>query len=190
VPPCRFLENASFENGPSGIATTPHSWINCGHFIHTPPDVFASDSINGYSIYVQTINGQRCLGLVVRSNNTSECVFQDLTSPLEPRNYEIQMVVSRPTTYDSGDPSNRQPAKFNQPVVLKFRGVDEQGESFLIHKTNPIRKTHWEKLSIPFQLDRTMTRFMIRASHDPLFVLPYDYYNGGVLIDAVTIIER
>ena len=72
------LKNPSFEDTPHH-SKTPKGWENCGFEEESPPDVHPTGE---FGVKKGAVHGKTYLGMVVRDNDTWECIGQRLLQPL------------------------------------------------------------------------------------------------------------
>jgi hypothetical protein len=168
----RYIKNPSFEVGTPGNSTLPTHWFNCGFEGETPPDLH-SDSTKSFDVTIDAIDGDHFVGMVVRDNETWECIIQPFNEPIS-GDFKARFMVARSDIYLSFSDN------FITPAVLRIIGVTTDDTDVILHETPPIIYTRWEEyrvsLSVPFEMKA------IKLS--PYYAEPYlSPYNGNVLID-------
>ena len=131
-----LIKNGSFEaNGP-GPSTLPKHWYNCGDFGYSPPDIHSQKPyFYFFEVEKEAPKGSHFLALVVRDNQTTECVGQELKSPLEAgKAYRISLFLSISDRYESlastQDLNVRR--SFNDPADIEIYGLDKVGNRYLL----------------------------------------------------------
>jgi hypothetical protein len=143
------IANPSFEAGIPGVLRVPDEWTDCGAEGETPPDLFKSEEKIGYNVTAISEDGSQYVGLVVRSNDTRECLFQELDQPIE-GTIRGELLLARSNRYTSLDRITGDPVEYNTPASMEVIGVDDSGTDFLLYATQPVVDTNWTTVSFDF----------------------------------------
>jgi hypothetical protein len=120
-----------------GVLRVPDEWTDCGAEGETPPDLFKSGEKIGYNVTAISEDGSQYVGLVVRSNDTRECLFQELDQPIE-GTIRGELLLARSNRYTSLDRITGDPVEYNTPASMEVIGVDDSGTDFLLYATEPV----------------------------------------------------
>jgi hypothetical protein len=174
-----LLYNTSFEEGTPGNSLTPRWWLDCGFENETPPDLHSNTKGKHFNVAIDAQEGDKFVGMVVRDNNTWECLQQNFAKPIS-GNFTIRLLVARSATYQSLSRANGSPSNYVTPAVLRVIGVDESGEEFVLYRSSLIINTSWEEIITTIQVPFQMTAIRLSPYYKEPFLFPY---NGNVLID-------
>ena len=177
------LKNPSFEDAPHH-SHTPKGWENCGFEGESPADVHPSGE---FGVDKSAAHGKTYLGMVVRDNDSWECVGQRLPQPLLVDTcYHLDFLACRSETYISLSRATNQQANYNIPAVIRIWGgyEDKEKDGFeMLAETASIAQTDWQEYQVTF----TST-----AAYDYLYLEAYfdqgrpNPYNGNVLVDGLS----
>jgi len=181
------IKNSSFEEGEAGLHTLPIGWHNCGEVDRSPPDLFESGVENDFNVNVIGDKGSKFVGLVVRSDGTRECMYQQLPQTIESGEYLIDLTVARSKRYTSIDLVTGDIVEYNQPVILQVIGIDEIGNEELFYSSVLIDSESWINLKYGFNINRSFKKIRVTPNYGQLDSIPY---NGNVLIDEFKIEVR
>ena len=137
-----YLKNPSFEDVPND-SRPPKFWKDEGFEEYTPTDIHPSGS---YGVTAKAADGKTYVGMVVRDDESWECIGQPLSKPLQADScYFMAVKLMRSPEYQSMSPLKRAPANFNKPCVLRVWGGKKKGKGMkLLHETSPVDHTHWK----------------------------------------------
>ncbi|KAA3621960.1 MAG: hypothetical protein DWQ02_26820 [Bacteroidetes bacterium] len=180
-----ILLNSSFEEGQYGASLMPDYWRNCGWASESPSDLHLSGGV-AFDVYQEAVDGYQYVGMVVRSNGTHECIFQEFEPYILPGEYDLLMVVSRSEVFNSVDQVTGEEASYHFPVTLQIFGKNEIDDTeSLLFMTYPIDFTDWHVIQNTFVIEENTSAIKIAA-----FFTDDEYYNGNVLIDKIIIAKR
>lgn len=180
-----ILRNGSFEEGFPGLSSKPDYWLDCGWVSESPPDLHSSGGV-AFEVYQEAIDGYQYVGLVVRSNETYECLYQELDVPMNPGVYDLMLVVSRSPLYVSVAQVTGDDANLNNPVILEVRGTRSiDGKEFMLFQTDPIESTDWVIIEDIIKIEDDVSKIKFLS-----FFVGEETYNGNVLIDKIVIAKR
>jgi len=175
------LTNPSFE-GERKHSVVPKGWSNCGQEGETPPDIQPSGD---FGVTRKPFHGQSYLGMVVRDNDTWECVSQRIGLPmLKDSCYQLRLHACQSPTYISISRATAQEVNFKQPCRLRLWGVREEGSTAyeLLAETPLIDHRDWQLYTLSFTPKVNITRIYLEAYYESDDVPPY---NGNVLVDGM-----
>ena len=179
------LKNPSFEDAPHH-SHTPKGWENCGFEGESPADVHPSGE---FGVEKGAAHGKTYLGMVVRDNDTWECIGQPLPQPLRVDTcYRVDFLACRSPKYISLSRATNQQANYNTPVVIRIWGgyEDKEKEGFeMLAESKPIANTDWEKFELFFTSGEPYDYLYLEAYFDQGRPIPY---NGNVLVDELSAI--
>jgi len=179
------LDNPSFEEPNRAPGQTPSFWINLGEATATPPDI----QPGYFGVKEVPHHGRAYLGLVVRENNTWEGVGQVLDGILrKDSSYTFSLSLNRSNTYLSPTMLCSEPAKFNNPTILKIWGYNTKTkQEELLAESQPVSHSKW--VDYEFVLKPTL------GDYDELDLMAYyapgfEQTNGNLLIDDCSAIVK
>jgi len=175
------LTNSSFEESEAGISTLPSGWEDCGHpGLKTPPDLFENGMDNPFNVNAIATSGIKYVGMVVRDDESRECIYQVLEEPIDPDEYVIKVIAARSDRYTSLSPTTVQSVEFNRPAIIDIFGVDEDGNEDLLYRSDLIESTDWITIQYRFSTNKSYEKVKITSNYQQPVLFPY---NGNVLID-------
>lgn len=174
------LKNPSFEDTPRH-SRAPTGWKDEGFEGYSPTDIQPSGD---FAVNTKAADGQTYVGMVVRDDETWECIGQPLDKPLQADTcYFMSVKLMRCPDYVSVSPLTRQRANFNKPCVLRVWAGKTNGKGMeLLKETLPIDHEVWKTYDLKLQPGDTYDYLYLEAYHyfGGNEVLPY---NGNLLID-------
>ena len=170
------LQNPSFEGFPHA-AQTPDGWLDCRDFPRqTPPD---TQPIEAFGHPKKAQNGRTYLGLVVRSDSSTEGVYQKLTSPLlKGVTYKFSVWAHSSATFKSVVTNKEE--DFKTPTLIEFWGNTGKISQKLA-ASEPIAANDWKQLNFVFTPTANFSNFIIKA-----YFNGDRPYNGNVMIDNLS----
>lgn len=179
-----YLNNPSFE-GERKASHPPKGWNNHGALMETPPDT----QPGAFEVTLEPFEGKSYIGMVVRENDTTEKVGQQLQKPLQAgKCYEFSIHVAKASNYISGghlDRTKVNDVNHDTPAKLRIWGGTFYGAAEeLLGETKEIVNTgRWLKRTFKFEPKGTFNYIILEAFYITPVLLPY---NGNVLLDAAT----
>lgn len=161
------LENPSFEDFPRH-SHVPIHWNNEGFKGESPADTQPNGS---FGVTAPATDGQTYVGMVVRDNETWECVGQRLEHPLRAYTcYLWSVALMRSPEYISVSRITKLKANFNKPCVLRVWGGKTKGKGMeLLNETEPVDHEAWEEYKLLLEPSDT---------YDYIYLEAYYYYGG------------
>jgi hypothetical protein len=99
-----IVSNSSFESGFPGAGRLPANWANCGQNSPPPCDIFRNNSQNNpWGVTKFAFDGEQYVGMVTRSDGSTECIEQEFSNLYASHNYKFGLVISRSESFISGD---------------------------------------------------------------------------------------
>lgn len=167
-----YFRNPSFEDTPRASAS-PVGWYS-----NTPgstPDILPG----AWGIDFPAKDGKTCLGLVTRSDSTTENITQALATPLESGVcYSFSIFLAHAQKY----------VGFNQPVRLRVWGSAVKGSKGKLMAFSPlINHSDWRSYRFQFFTSTEVRYITLEAWYGPGIIFKY---NGNILLDDCSAIER
>ncbi len=166
------LVNPSFEDDPSD-ATMPKGWLACNS--GTTPDI-----LPGYwGQYMEADHGDTYLGLITRSNSTSESIGQRLSTHLDPSScYGFKIALAKAGLY----------AGYKKPIKLRvWLGSSKCSKDLLIYESPLVEHLDWKDYIIKFNTDEKTYKYIIFEA----FHKEGSYsHMGNILLDNISTISR
>ena len=162
-------------------------WATCGGFPDaTPADVHPA---NIFEVTKQPIEGNSYLGMVVRDDNTWECISTRIRDPINVRHcYSFSIYLARSATYLS--PTKKYPDKrvsFTIPIKLRIWGGNRKTkEKYLLAQSKPVSHLYWKKYEFTLRPKRIFDLLILEAMYAD-GVTPY---NGHILVDNASALVR
>lgn len=180
-----FLKNPSFEDV-TGPAKVLSDWAGCDIVGETPPDI----QPGSFSVKQVAQDGGTYLGLVVRDNETSEAVGQQLSMPLKAAtSYSFSLYLCRSPIYLSASKATGQEVNYATPVKLRIWGGNaECDKKELLAESDMVANTDWKQYDFelePIQFERDFIIIEAYYKTPVLFA-----YNGNILLDNCSPIVR
>ena len=175
------LQNPSFEDEPQH-SLPPRGWEDRGFHGESPPDTQPSGD---FGVTQKPFHGQSYLGMVVRDNDTWECVAQEIDQPLQKDScYQLGLRASQSPYYVSISRVTGKEVNFNQPCRLRLWGARKKGGKGyeLLAETPPVDHPDWQRYTLSFTPTMDITYIYLEAYYSSDGV---GAYNGNVLVDKV-----
>lgn len=185
---CLALENPSFELDKPARSRTPTGWKNMANSSESPNDIHGNEPAEAwFGVQTKTAFGNRFIGLVTRSNFTSEAIGQRLARPLErDSSYQFSLYLARSPSYESFDRKTGEPANYNQPTVLKIWGAARKSrERQLLAESMPVKNEDWRLFEFTLKPADFDCRWLILEASFEANSKPY---NGNLLIDNCSLV--
>ena len=180
------LQNTSFEQGRAGHAMVPFRWKNCGSKEESPTDLHSSsDGVDFFEVRNRAADGDKYIGMVTRSNGTTECICQEIPGLLAPGTYDIALLAALPDRLQSYDRRTNRPANYAQPVMLEIVGISTNDRAVVLATTDRIEKDSWEMIRMEVSSPVALKRIELRTIH-----IGEKPYNGAVLVDRFELAVR
>lgn len=179
--PIRLL-NPSFEDIPRA-SIPPEHWASCENFLgESPPDVHPSGHFN---VTKAPYDGESYLGMVARSNETWENVFQRLAIPFEEDQcYAFSIFLARSTKYLSPVRGSDDLKSYEDPIVFKiWGGFDGCDKSEILAESKLVQNTEWEEYVFKIKPSRPYKYVIFEAFYKTPCLFPY---NGNILLDKAS----
>jgi hypothetical protein len=172
------IKNPSFEDTPK-CCTAPKDWTNTGPVEETAPDIQP-----GYFSVLQTAyDGNTFMGMVVRDNNTSEELTQQLSKKmLQNSSYSFTIALSKAGSYLSVSRTTRESVNYATPCILNIWGGNALGEKAeLLAYSEKIDNKTWKEYTFTLNPKKNSYTFLtLETAHaDP----NYTRQNGNILLD-------
>ena len=177
-----YLENPSFEDIPQH-STPPSGWEDHGFEGQSPTDIHPKGN---FGVYRAPIHGNTYLGMVVREDETYECIGQKLKETIKAGHcYQMEIAVTRSRYYIST--TAKKPDEFtNQitPCVLRvWGGLASSEEKILLAVIGPVKAHEWQYYLIDLQSAVDCDYLYLEAFYDEFVKSPY---NGNILVDNLS----
>jgi hypothetical protein len=180
------LKNPSFEGKPQH-SITPIGWDDRGFAEESAPDTHPSGD---FGVTREPYDGKSYLGMVVRDNDTWECVGQKLSMPLlQDSCYTMSLHATRSKFYVSISRMTGKEVNFNKPCRLRLYGASgREGKGYeLLAETPLIDHTDWQQYTLTFTPTMDVIYIYLEAYYESDAGAPY---NGNVLVDNLEGIWR
>jgi hypothetical protein len=167
-----YFRNPSFEDDPRASAS-PKGW-------HTATPGSTPDILPGaWGIENVPQDGKTCVGLVTRSDGTSENIAQALAEALPNGGcYNFSIYLSHLDRY----------VGFDHPVRLRVWGSATKGEKGTLLDASPlINHSDWRRYSFQFYTSGVIRYLTLEAWYGPGTTFKY---NGNILLDNCSPIEK
>lgn len=160
------LLNPSFEDE-AADATVPRNWIACDP--NTTPDILPGF----WGVYLEPSDGETYVGLITRSDGSSERIGQRFSQPLSSGNcYRFSMDICRSENYTG----------YNQTIQIRlWVGNSICAKDQMIYLSDPIKNNEWKTLHIEFNAKNNASHFRIEA-----YTNDSNHPKGNILIDNLT----
>jgi hypothetical protein len=167
-----YFKNPSFEDTPKASAS-PRGW-NTG----TPgstPDILPG----AWGLEVVPQDGATCVGLVTRSDGTTENITQSLSEPLSGGVcYTFSIYLAHLEKY----------VGFNHPARIRVWGSATKGDKGTLLDTSPlINHSDWQRYQFQFFTPGVVRYLTLEVWYGPGTTF---YYNGNILLDNCAPIEK
>jgi hypothetical protein len=167
-----YFRNPSFEDTPRENAC-PAGWHSSAP--GSTPDILPG----AWGIDFAPQDGKTCLGLVTRSDNTTETISQALAEPLVGGVcYSFSVYIAHAEKY----------VGFNNPVRLRVWGSATKGSKGTLLASSPlINHSDWRSYNFQFYTPGEARYLTFEAYYAPGTTFKY---NGNVLLDNCSPIEK
>ncbi|NBC06811.1 MAG: hypothetical protein GVY26_06410 [Bacteroidetes bacterium] len=176
------LKNPSFEDEPQH-SLPPRGWEDRGFHGESPPDTQPSGD---FGVTQKPFHGQSYLGMVVRDNDTWECVAQEIGQPmLKDSCYQLVLHACQSPYYVSISRATAKEVNFNQPCRLRLWGARKKGGKGyeLLAETPLVDHQDWQRYTLSFRPTMDITYIYLEAYYSSDGV---GAYNGNVLVDGMS----
>lgn len=177
-----LLNNGSFErDGAAFNSKVPMGWeLLAGS--ETPPDLLPNEESR-----VETLapEGKYYLGLLVRSNRTTEAIGQRLNGTLyKDTVYQLRFMAARSPQYYAQERISQRDVNFDMPVIIRVYGGAQTGVApELLAETPAVGHYEFKDYLVSFKPKANCNYLVFQAYYDARFSKPY---NGHVLIDDIS----
>lgn len=182
--------NKSFEGFPGAGSSDSKifqltGWNDNGDSLESPPDIHPC---NRFGVTQKPSDGSTYLGMVVRDNNTTEKVYQHLSSPLKKgRLYQFTIDLCQSLSYESRSRISRRPLNYTIPTCLSIDGITATKELVQnLYTTEAVTNKEWQKYTIRFIAKQDIDYLMLSAAYEEPCV---EAYGGHILLDNMSDIE-
>ncbi len=171
------LENPSFE-GLARCCKSPSGWESCGDPNLNSPDVQPGH----FNVWLLPVEGGTYLGMVTRSIDSWESVYQVLSSPLQKgKTYAFSIYLAKSDQMISQDRRTDKDVKFTTPIRLRIWGEKHECETGEILFNSPvIDHAFWKKYEFFLKPTENWKIIRLEAYYDTPTDTPY---NGNILLD-------
>lgn len=184
------IKNKSFEGFPSNNSKYLEnfelmSWYNLGDSLESPPDIHPC---NRFNVDQKPSDGSTFLGMVVRDNNTTEKIYQHLSSPIKKgRLYQFTIDLCQSLSYKSVSRISRRPMNYTIPTCLSVDGITATKELIQnLYTTEAVTNNEWQKYTIRFIAHQDIDYLRLSAAYEEPCV---EAYGGNILLDNMSDIE-
>ena len=167
-----YLRNPSFEDAPRASAS-PAGW-------HTSTPGSTPDILPGaWGIEFAPQDGKTCIGVVTRSDGTTENISQALAEPLASGVcYTFSVYLAHVEKY----------VGFNHPVRIRVWGSATKGDKGVLLDASPlINHSDWRTYKFQFFAQGAVRYLTLEAWYAPGTTFKY---NGNILLDHCSPIEK
>ena len=166
-----YFRNPSFEGNP-GASIIPDQWLS--QTKGSTPDLLPG----AWNLQPAPLEGNTCLGLVVREDNTSEDLSQVLSKPLKSNEcYEFYAWLSTLPKY----------VGYNQPCQLRIYGGTTGNKEELLAQSPLISSNQWNRYKFQFTTKKEIKSITLVAWYGPGVMFKY---KGNILVDNLSPIVR
>lgn len=182
--------NKSFEGFPGAGSSDSKifqltGWNDNGDSLMSPPDIHPCKVWN---VTQKPSDGSTYLGMVVRDNNTTEKVYQHLSSPLKKgRLYQFTIDLCQSLAYESRSIISNRQTNYMIPACLGVDGITGAGDMVQnLYTTEAVTNKEWQKYTIRFIAKQDIDYLMLSAAYEEPCV---EAYGGHILLDNMSDIE-
>ncbi|MCP3933663.1 MAG: hypothetical protein GY705_31735 [Bacteroidetes bacterium] len=177
-----YIQNSSFELKTPRCCFVPGGWINCGPITETPPDIHG-ENMGLFDVNKTPTHGNCFLGLVTRSNETWECIGQELSVELKKgKRYAFQIDLCVSEHLFSFDRKTEQEANFNSPTILRIQGSNlKKGTSEILATSSIVRNTNWKTFQYILEPNDNYDLLILEAFYGG--DIKGNLTNGHILLD-------
>jgi outer membrane protein OmpA-like peptidoglycan-associated protein len=187
------LRNSSFEGIPrkGEYMFMLDGWTDCGDIYfsgETPPDVHPAGA--AWQNMAPTFDGRTYVGLVVRDNDSWESISQRLSTSIEANKcYKFSIAMMRSDKYVSLTRLNTdREENYQEPAVLRIWGGSGYcNQRELLAESDAVTNRAWKTYDFEFNPQFNHRYFTLEVFYKTPVLFPY---NGHILIDAASSIER
>lgn len=180
-----MILNGGFETGTPGASSLPKYWYNCGSKGYTPPNLHSSKLENNiFDVKTIAFEGQQFVSLVVRKDQSLECIGQRLQSILQKDSiYSLDLQLNFSETFNSRtDLNSKNETSFSMAADLEIYAINPSGQYILLDVYTDINNPTWKNYNTTFKASENFVALEFRTYFQFDQLLPY---NGHLLIDQV-----
>lgn len=176
-----YFNNPSLEGTPRHSAL-PKGWENCGFEEESPTDLQPSGD---FGVYREASHGKTYVGMVVRDNDSWECIGQVLDKGVEKGTcYQLSFEATQSSKYFSQSRVTKKTVNYITPCVIRIWGGFANGTGYQIMASTPaIATTDWTIYTLAFTPSDNFDFIYFESYYDSEIGGPY---NGNVLIDHLS----
>ena len=179
-----LIFNASFEAGTPGFASLPFTWQNCGDPNESAPDLHGRNTFH-FNVRAEPAAGDQYVGMVVRDNNTQECLIHNFLIPLDSGRYRLRLALAKPDNLESLSRLTNQLANYNFPVKLQILMRTGFEEVELWAETPVVDHAEWRYYEVDLETDRRV----LGLAFIPMYTFDRAY-NGSILLDDLSLMRQ
>jgi hypothetical protein len=167
-----YLKNPSFEDKPKASAS-PKGWNS--EMPGSTPDILPG----AWGLDVAPQDGATCVGLVTRSDGTTESISQALSKPLIGETcYTFYIYLAHTDKY----------VGFNHPARIRIWGSATKGDKGTLLDASPlINHSDWKRYQFQFFTPREIRYLTLEVWYGPGTTF---HYNGNILLDNCSPMEQ
>jgi len=180
-----IIMNGGFETGTAGASSLPMHWYNCGSKGYTPPNLHNSKLENNiFDVKTMAVEGHQFVSLVVRKDQSLECIGQRLKSILQKDStYSLDLQLNLSETFNSRiDLNSKNETSFSMAADLEIYAINTSGQYILLDVYTDINNHTWKNYNTTFKAGENFVALEFRTYFQFDQLLPY---NGHLLIDQV-----
>jgi len=172
------LKNPSLEGQPQH-SRLPKGWDDCGYSKQSPPDTQPSGD---FGVYREAQEGNTYVGMVVRDNDTWECMGQTLKTPFRKNTcYQMSVLLGKSRYYLSMSLITNQMTNYSGSCVLRLWGGFQNKDGYeMLTETDPVHHFEWKEYVLEFTPPKDYDYLYIEAYYADQGGGPY---CGNMLID-------
>ena len=166
-----YFSNPSFEDTPRASAS-PSGWYS--DIPGSTPDILPG----AWGLNLPAQEGKTCLGLVIRSDNSSEAISQELPAVLKSGEcYKFELWLAHAEQY----------VGFNKPCRIRVWGSSSKtGKKQLLTSSPLVSHSDWRLYKLRFSTSSEIRFITLEAWYGPGVTFQY---NGNILLDNCSPIE-
>lgn len=166
-----YFVNPSFEDTP-GASASPRGWHSA--IPGSTPDILPG----AWGLNLPAQEGKTCLGLVTRSDNSSETISQELTTALKSGEcYKFEIWLAHAEQY----------VGFNKPCRIRVWGSNSKTDKGQLLTSSPlVSHSDWRLYKLRFSTSSEIRFITLEAWYGPGVTFQY---NGNILLDNCSPIE-
>jgi hypothetical protein len=175
------FRNPSLEGTPRP-STLPKGWENCGFEEESPTDIQPSGD---FGVYTEAKHGKTYVGMVVRDNDSWECIGQVLSRRLEKGTcYRLGFEAAQSSNFISQSRVTQTTASYTTPCIIRIWGGFKNDTGYQIMAASAaVATTDWAKYTLEFTPSDNFDYIYFESYYDSEIGGPY---NGHVLIDHLS----